>query len=62
MYQLTQYSIFFNNLGSFNWKSEFQKPENLNEPYYQGCKNQYRWSVATQGFIGETTVLMLSWR
>ena len=26
-----QCSILFNNMGSFNWKSEFQRPENLNK-------------------------------
>ena len=27
-----QCSILFNNMGSFNWKSEFRRPENLNKP------------------------------
>ena len=33
-----QCSILFNNLGSFNRKSEFQKPENLNSPIAKGEK------------------------
>ena len=33
-----QCSILFNNMGSFNQKSEFQKPENLNKPITRGEK------------------------
>ena len=33
-----QCSILFNNIGSFNRKSEFRKPENLNKPVAQGEK------------------------
>ena len=48
-----QYSIFFNNLGSFQseeWIPEAREPEGAN---YQGCRIQYRWSVATQGNFGK---------
>ena len=31
-------SILFNNIGSFNRKSEFRKPENLNKPVAKGEK------------------------
>ena len=33
-----QCSILFNNMGSFNRKSEFQRPENLNKPITKGEK------------------------
>ena len=33
-----QCSILFNNMGSFNQKSEFQRPENLNKPISKGEK------------------------
>ena len=33
-----QCSILFNNMGSFNQKSEFQRPENLNKPITKGEK------------------------
>ena len=33
-----QCSILFNNMGSFNRKSEFWKPENLNKPIFKGEK------------------------
>ena len=33
-----QCSILFNNMGSFNRKSEFQRPENLNRPITKGEK------------------------
>ena len=40
LYNVTTYqcSILFNNMGSFNRKSEFQKAENLNKPVTQGEK------------------------
>ena len=48
-----QCSTLFNDLGSFNRKSEFQKPENLNKPIYQGWAIQYRLIVATSGMLGQ---------
>ena len=54
-----QCSIFFNNLGSFNRKSEFRKPENLNKPITKGENLMsliYRYSRN----FGDTTVLKFS--
>ena len=54
-------SIFFNNLGSFNWKSEFWRPENLNKLVTKGeTINIAELSLLKE--FGETTMLMLSWR
>ena len=42
-------SILFHNMGSFNRKSEFRKPENLNKPITKGEK----FNVADLSFLRE---------
>ena len=54
-----QRSIFFNNFGSFNRKSEFRKPENLNKPVTKGEKFKITELSVPKEFW-ETTMLMLS--
>ena len=54
-----QRSIFFNNFGSFNRKSEFRKPENLNKPVTKGEKFKITELSVPKEFW-ETTILMLS--
>ena len=46
-----QRTIIFNNMGSFNQKSEFRKPENLNKTYCRVWKVQCLWIVTPQGIF-----------
>ena len=58
-----QCSILFNNLGFFNRKSEFWKPENLNEAIAKGENfNIAELSFVTQQKVVETILLMLTGR
>ena len=47
-----QCSILFNNMGSFNRNTEFQKPENLNKPITEGEKSN----------VAELSLLKEFWR
>ena len=56
-----QRSIFFDNLGSFNRKSEFRKPENSNKTITKGEKFKITELSVLKEFW-ETTMLMFSLR